>query len=87
MLTMLRHLLVAILTGIASAASAARFVAAGFLVLFLVSDAARAASEFGTREEAVAMVRRVQEMFKKLGPEGTFQAIKRKAPGTVERDL
>ena len=33
------------------------------------------------------MVHRVQEMFKKLGPEGTFQAIKRKAPGTVDRDL
>src|SRR5258708_18062191 len=33
------------------------------------------------------MVHRVQEMFKKLGAEGTFQAIKRKAPGTIDRDL
>ena len=87
MLTMSRQLLVAILTGIASAACAARLIAAGFLVLFVVSGPARAVSEFGTREEAVAMVRRVQEMFKKLGPEGTFQAIKRKAPATVDRDL
>src|SRR5215831_9993477 len=87
MLTMLRQLLVAILTGIASAASAARFVAAGFLVLFLVSGPASAVSEFGTRDEAVAMVHRVQEMFKKLGAEGVFAAIKRKAPGTIDRDL
>jgi uncharacterized protein len=33
------------------------------------------AAEFGTREEAVAMVHRVQEMFKKDGPEATFRAI------------
>ena len=44
-------------------------------------------SEFGNRDEAVAMVRRVQEMYKKLGAEWTFQAIKRKAPGTIDRDL
>jgi TRAP transporter TAXI family solute receptor len=33
------------------------------------------------------MVHRVQEMFKKLGPEGTFQAVRGKAPGTIDRDL
>jgi len=33
------------------------------------------AAEFGTREEAVAMVKRVQEKFKKDGPEATFRAI------------
>jgi TRAP-type uncharacterized transport system substrate-binding protein len=33
------------------------------------------AAEFGTRDEAVAMVRRVQEKFKKEGPEATFRAI------------
>jgi len=49
--------------------------------------AAAPAAEFGTRQEAVAMVHRVQEMFKRLGPEGTFAAIKRKAPGTIDRDL
>jgi uncharacterized protein len=87
MLTMLRHLLVAVLTGIASATSAARLVADGFLVLFLMSGPASAVSEFGTRDEAVAMVHRVQEMFKKLGAEGVFAAIKRKAPGTIDRDL
>jgi cytochrome c len=33
------------------------------------------ASEFGTRDEAVAMVKRVQEKFKKDGPEATFKAV------------
>jgi len=33
------------------------------------------AAEFGTREEAVAMVQRVQEKFRKDGPEATFRAI------------
>jgi cytochrome c len=33
------------------------------------------ASDFGTREEAVAMVKRVQEKFSKDGPESTFKAI------------
>jgi uncharacterized protein len=42
-------------------------------------------AEFGTREEAVAMVRRVQEKFKKDGPEATFRAIDNKE--FVDRDL
>jgi TRAP-type uncharacterized transport system substrate-binding protein len=43
------------------------------------------AAEFGTREEAVAMVRRVQEKFKKEGAEATFRAIN---SGTFnDRDL
>jgi cytochrome c len=33
------------------------------------------ASDFGTREEAVTMVKRVQEKFSKDGPESTFKAI------------
>ncbi len=33
------------------------------------------AAEFGTRDEAVAMVKRVQEKFKKEGPDATFRAI------------
>jgi uncharacterized protein len=74
-------------TRIALATSARKFVAGGLLALFAASGPAGAASEFGNRDEAVAMVHRVQEMFKKLGAEGTFQAIKRKAPGTFDRDL
>jgi TRAP-type uncharacterized transport system substrate-binding protein len=72
---------------IASATSARKFVAGGLLALFAAASPAGAVSEFGTRDEAVAMVHRVQEMFKKLGAEGTFAAIKRKAPGTIDRDL
>jgi uncharacterized protein len=43
------------------------------------------AAEFGTRDEAVALVRRVQEKFKKDGPEATFRAINTGAFN--ERDL
>jgi TRAP-type uncharacterized transport system substrate-binding protein len=45
------------------------------------------AAEFGTRDEAVAMVKRVQEKFKKDGPEATFKAINDMAPGFIDRDL
>jgi TRAP-type uncharacterized transport system substrate-binding protein len=45
------------------------------------------AYEFGTREEAVAMVRRVVAKFKKGGPEATFKAINEMAPGFKDRDL
>ena len=62
-------------------------IASAFVTLLATSSPAGAASEFGTRDEAIAMVHRVQDMFKKLGPEGTFQAVKRKAPGTIDRDL
>jgi cytochrome c len=34
-----------------------------------------AAAEFGTKEEAVAMVKRAQEMFKKDGADATFKAV------------
>lgn len=34
-----------------------------------------ATSEFGTKDEAVAMVKRAQEMFKKNGADATFKAI------------
>jgi TRAP-type uncharacterized transport system substrate-binding protein len=43
------------------------------------------AAEFGTRDEAIAMVRRVQEKFRKDGPDATFKAINNKA--WVDRDL
>jgi len=45
------------------------------------------AAEFGSRDEAVAMVHRVQEKFKKDGPEATFKAINDMAPGFMDRDL
>jgi uncharacterized protein len=45
------------------------------------------AAEYGTREEAVAMVKRVQEKFKKDGAEVTFRALNGNAPGFLDRDL
>jgi TRAP-type uncharacterized transport system substrate-binding protein len=83
--TTLRNLSAALLV---RAAASAAWLTAGVCVLFAISGpAAAAVTDFGTREEAIAMVHRVQEMFKKLGPDGTFQAVKRKAPGTIDRDL
>jgi uncharacterized protein len=43
------------------------------------------AAEFGTRDQAVAMVQRIQERFKKDGPEATFRAIN--AGAFNDRDL
>jgi uncharacterized protein len=45
------------------------------------------AAEFGTRAEAVAMVQRVQEKFKKDGLQATFKAINDMAPEFKDRDL
>jgi TRAP-type uncharacterized transport system substrate-binding protein len=44
------------------------------------------ALEFGTREEAIAMVRRVQEKYKKEGAEATLRAIN-SVTGFADRDL
>jgi len=54
--------------------------------LFATSVPLRAA-EFGTRAEAIAMVQRVQEKFKKDGPQATFKAINDMAPEFKDRDL
>jgi uncharacterized protein len=48
------------------------------LVAVVASVGSAGAYEFGTRAEAVAMVKRVQEKFKKEGPEATFRAINEK---------
>ncbi len=59
------------------------------LVLALFTFVAPAtAAEFGTKEEAVAMVKRVQEQFKKDGPEITFKAVTDKSVKAYhDRDL
>src|SRR5215470_14926227 len=57
------------------------------ILIFATSALPAGAAEFGTREEAAAMVRRVQEKFKKDGPEATFRAINSRAPGFADRDL
>jgi cytochrome c len=46
------------------------------------------AAEFGTKEEAIAMVKRIQEQFKKEGPELTFKAVSDKSVKDFhDRDL
>jgi uncharacterized protein len=64
------------------------FAAAAFAaVMALVTSAPHAgAYEFGTRDEAIAMVQRVQEVFKKNGVEATLRAINNKK-GFIDRDL
>src|SRR5258706_10355380 len=57
------------------------------ILIFATSALPAGAAEFGTREEAAAMVRRVQEKFKKDGPEATFRAINKRAAGVADRDL
>ena len=44
-------------------------------------------AEFGTRDEAVAMVQRVQRMFKTKGAEATFRAVTAKVREFNDRDL
>ena len=46
------------------------------------------AAEFGSKDEAVAMVKRVQAEFKKAGPEATFKDVSDKATADFhDRDL
>jgi signal transduction histidine kinase len=63
---------------------AAVLVALAALLAFHPSGAA----EFGTRDEAVAMVKRVQKMFAEAGAEATFKAVDDKTnPAFHDRDL
>jgi signal transduction histidine kinase len=48
-------------------------------ILLVCTSALANAAEFGTREEAIAMVKQVQEKFKKDGPEATFKAVTEKS--------
>jgi TRAP-type uncharacterized transport system substrate-binding protein len=52
-----------------------------------ISSPAARAGDFGSREDAVAMVHRVQTMYKTQGQEATFEAIRRKAKGFIDRDM
>ena len=62
-------------------------VAIAIALVWVMSPFPARTAEFGTKDEALAMVRRVQEKFKKEGPEATFRAINSKAPGFADRDL
>src|SRR5450631_4931585 len=58
-----------------------------FAALIAMASPAPAA-EFGSKDEAVAMVKRVQAEFKKSGPDATFKAVSDKAvPDYHDRDL
>ena len=56
-----------------------------FAVLFTCGGALAAQPEHGTRDQAVAMVKRVEAMFKKDGPAATFKAVTAKTFN--DRDL
>jgi cytochrome c len=56
-------------------------------LLFAFSTVGAFAFERGTRVEAVAMVKRVQEKFKQNGPEETFKAVTEKEKEFNDRDL
>jgi len=59
-----------------------------FAILMSIALPATATSEFGTRDEAIAMVKRVQEEFKKDGAEATFKAVSDKSVKDFhDRDL
>jgi cytochrome c len=65
-----------------------RSIALLLLAAFVAISPADAASEFGSKDEAVAMVKRVQEMFKKEGADATFKAVSDKSNKEFhDRDL
>ena len=63
-------------------------IVAIFMALTLVISALpTCAAEYGTRAEAVAMVKRVQAKIKKDGLEATFRVINSGSKEFVDRDL
>ena len=58
-----------------------------FALAFGLSAVSVGAAEFGTRDEAVAMVKRVQAKFRRDGAEATFKAINSGAREFNDRDL
>jgi cytochrome c len=64
-----------------------RFIALFVFALFVISPA-YAAAEFGSKAEAVTMVKRVQDLFKKDGPQATFKSVSDKSTTEFhDRDL
>jgi cytochrome c len=65
----------------------ARYLIALFFAAFAMMGSATAA-EFGTKDEAIAMVKHAQEQFKKDGPELTFKSVSDKSVQEYhDRDL
>jgi signal transduction histidine kinase len=65
-----------------------RALAAITLVAMLALPCAASETEFGSKDEAVAMVKRVEAMYAKDGAEATFKAVSDKSIGEFhDRDL
>jgi hypothetical protein len=65
-----------------------RVFAAFAAIAFLAQISLASAGEYGTRDEAVAMVKRVEDMFAKAGADSTFKAVSDKSVATFhDRDL
>ncbi len=64
-------------------------VLAAFMAIALVAQISFAsAGEYGSRDEAVAMVKRVEDMFASAGAESTFNAVSDKSVASFhDRDL
>ena len=65
-----------------------RVSAAFATFVFLAQISFASAGEYGTRDEAVAMVKRVEDMFTKAGADPTFKAVSDKSVTSFhDRDL
>jgi cytochrome c len=65
-----------------------RTFAAITVVALLTFTGSASATEYGTKDEAVAMVKRVEAMFAKDGPDATFKAVSDKSVAEFhDRDL
>jgi len=65
-----------------------RALAALGMAALLAYACAASAAEFGTKDEAVAMVKRAQAMFAKAGADATFKAVSDKSTAEFhDRDL
>ena len=65
-----------------------RVFAAFTAIALLAQICVASAGDYGTRDEAVAMVKRVEDMFAKAGPDSTFKAVSDKSLATFhDRDL
>jgi cytochrome c len=65
-----------------------RYLSAVTIVALLMFGPSALAAEFGTKDEAIAMVMHVQETFKKDGAEATFKAVSDKSVQEFhDRDL
>jgi cytochrome c len=64
------------------------FAAFAAIALLMQTSSSASADEYGTRDEAVAMVKRVEDMFASAGADSTFKAVSDKTVVSFhDRDL